>query len=361
MEATGAQGDLRGGLDGHVVGPEYAWLRSSPILRHGLRMRALLALAFALCVAPPLAAHQQLAAVPEHEIVRTELETDGGLVGAFFKPPGAEVRPGILLLGGSEGGWEAAGRVAQPLAAQGYVVLAVAYFGADGLPATLEEVPLEYFDRAIERLKREPGVDPRRIAVVGGSKGAEAALLIGARRNDLAAIVAVAPSDAVWQGINRQARAPRSSWTSEGRPLPFLAFDRTRPFTSVLDLYRRSRPDTGPGDAAIPIEQISAPLLLIAGESDALWPSADMVRTMARRLRQANFAPEFQHVEFVDAGHAMLGAPVPLDRAETLNADGGTTAGNFHGRQASWFIIQRFLHRNLCRADAPVEAPGGTR
>lgn len=307
----------------------------------------LLLFALALATAPAQAGERRLNAVPDAQVLRTDLGRGDGLVGAIFRPPGEGPRPAILVLGGSEGGLDGAAGLARPLAAQGYVTLALAYFGTEGVPTTLEEVPLEYFDRALDRLRREPGVDPARIAVIGGSKGAEAALLIGTRRADLAAVIAVAPSDAVWQGINRQAPAPRSSWSSEGRPLPFLAFDRSRPFVSVLDLYQRSRPAAGPGDAAIPVERIRAPLLLLAGEQDALWPAATMVRAMTQRLGAAHFAPDYRHAEFADAGHAILGAPLPPERAASLNEDGGTTAGNSHARQTSWWIIQRFLYRNL--------------
>lgn len=311
-------------------------------------MRCLL-LILLLCAAPAWAAPRVRATVPADAVLRTDLTREEGLVGAIFRPPEERVYPGLLVLGGSEGGLDGAAGLARPLAAQGYVALAVAYFGTAGVPQTLQDVPLEYFDRAIERLKREPGVDPERIAVIGGSKGGEAALLIGARRTDLAAVVAAAPSDAVWQGINRASREPKSSWTSGGQPLTYLPFDRSRPFTTLFNLYQDSRPSSGPGMAAIPVERIGAPLLLLAGENDSLWPSADMVRAMTQRLKDKEFAPEFRHLEFQDAGHAILGAPVTLARAAELTVDGGSAEGNLRARKVSWYVIERFLYRHLVR------------
>jgi hypothetical protein len=45
------------------------------------------------------------------------------------------------------------------LAMNGYPALALAYFAAPGLPATLAGVPLEYFARAVRLLRAQPGVD----------------------------------------------------------------------------------------------------------------------------------------------------------------------------------------------------------
>src|SRR5512140_2147123 len=93
------------------------------------------------------------------------------LVANFFPPITNEPAPAILLLGGSDGGIETASNLAPLLHAHGYAVLALAYFAIDPLPALLEEIPLEYFEHAIQWLQAQPTVLADRIGVIGISKG----------------------------------------------------------------------------------------------------------------------------------------------------------------------------------------------
>lgn len=273
---------------------------------------------------------------------------DAGLVATFYRPAGARRLPGIVVLGGSEGGIEGAEGLARPLAEHGYATLAVAFFAADSLPLHLQDVPLEYFDRAIAWMQSRPNVDPRRIGLIGGSKGAEAVLLIASRRYDLASVVAAAPSDVVWQGINREDRTPRSSWLLQNAPAAYVPFDRSQPFTTIHDLYERSRAQYGEeGEAVIAVEHIRAPLLLLAGDQDGLWNSAAMSRTMARRLETRHFAYPFRYVELRGAGHDVLGRPVTREQAAQLNEDGGTTEGNFEARRRAWPIILSWFDETL--------------
>ena len=76
----------------------------------------------------------------------------------------------VLLIGGSEGGLSMTGEAAL-LASHGYPALDVAYFGAYGLPRSLERIPLEYFVRVARWLDRRPGVDGHRLVVYGVSRG----------------------------------------------------------------------------------------------------------------------------------------------------------------------------------------------
>jgi dienelactone hydrolase len=240
---------------------------------------------------------------------------------------------------------------AAPFAAQGYAVLALSYFRAEGLPAALDQIPLETFDRGLAWLAAQPGVDRRRIGVFGISKGAEAALLVASRHAEIRAVAAGSPSHVVWQGLS-QDFALRSSWSAGGAPLPFLPYEVSRGFTSIFKLYEDALPNLPRhAEAAIPVERINGPILLVSGRADALWPSTAMSEAMVARLRARHFRHRVNHVSYADAGHM---APAPPatgpTRAEMLPMLGGTLEGNDRARAAAWPVTLCFFREALAPA-----------
>src|SRR5262249_39300304 len=144
---------------------------------------------------------------------------ESGLVGTLFTPPGEGPFPGIIVLGGSEGGLNSED-VAALLSSHGYTVLALAYFGAEGLPDSLKEIPIEYFKRAIDLMLSRPFVRRGGVALVGTSKGAEAALLVGTHYREVRAVVGYVPSGVAWSCICEA--TDKSSWSFEGEPVAFI-------------------------------------------------------------------------------------------------------------------------------------------
>lgn len=224
------------------------------------------------------------------EVQRLDVR-ERGLVGRFYVAGGASRRTGLLMLGGSGGGYpdEAAAR---DLARAGYPVLALAYFrDYGGDPPELEQkrlrnVPLEYIFKALDWLEARPEVRADRIAVMGESRGAELALMVGSLRPDVAGVIAYSPSELRWGAVGGGAAA----WTLHNMPLAYAQghYDRAAPmreFTEILD---------GPADVrnatAIEVERIHGPVLLLSSKEDEVWPSARMANDIEARLRAKGFS-----------------------------------------------------------------------
>jgi dienelactone hydrolase len=275
-----------------------------------------------------------------------------GILGNYYPAAGDGSHAGILLLGGSEGGLGSGGAAtARALQAAGFSVLQLSYFRAPGQARVLEEAPLEVFDSGLAWLARQPAVDPSRLAIVGASKGAEAALLVATRRRDLRAVVAGMPSSVVWAGVDWEhgfGAGEASSWSERGKPLEHLPYGDFNFSTGI-----RSRYDNGLArlarhmSAIIPIERARTSVLLVCGEADALWPSCPMARQVA--IRASNLGgPKVKVLAYKDAGHAVFGAPLARDNPNrsNLGKTGGSHEGNAAAREDAWPKVVEFLKKS---------------
>jgi dienelactone hydrolase len=301
-------------------------------------LKPILFAAFALAATPALG--QPTApqcGVADVATTAEEVHADG-LVAQYIHPTTPGRHPALLILGGSEGGTAGVRRLAAPFAAQGYAVLALSYFGTDGVPQNLDQIPLEYFATALRWLAARSEVDGARIGVFGISKGGEAALLVASRNPQVRATVAGVPSNVAWQGIIRPSWDNRSSWSEGGRPLPWLSYDFSHGFTSILALYEGAlATEAQHQDAEIPVERINGPVLLISGRDDKMWPSSAMSDAVVARLRAHNFRFPVQHLAFENAGHAAASPPsLGQNSAGPDSFVGGTEEGNATARAESW-------------------------
>ena len=248
------------------------------------------------------------------------------------------------MLAGSEGGFAWSNQIAALIAASGRAALALAYFdweGHYGLPRSLTEVPLELFDQALDRLKKHPRVTDE-FALVGFSKGAEAALLIATKRKDISDVVAYAPSAYVWEAARlSQDQKLRSSWTWQGKPVPFASFNADEDFyqswdkTALLEFHKAAIRE-GAEHARIPIEKAKANILLLSGSDDQVWPADTMSQALVEKV-----GGRLEHLSFENAGHTLT--PPGLPSADRL---GGTPVANAHADRKSWAALRRYLR--LC-------------
>lgn len=283
---------------------------------------------------------------------------DDGLVATWFAPTGATPMPALLVLGGSEGGKQTSARMAAGLHAQGYATLALAYFDAEGLPKQLQAIPLEYFTRALDWLVRQPGVDGTRIGVVGGSKGAEAALLLASRDRRVRAVVASTPTDFAWQSVDWNGWSDTPSWTEAGAPVAYLRYAPFDMAAGLRAMYDRSVADAPAAlreAARIPVERSDAAFLLLAGDDDALWGAGEASDRIAARLAAAAHPREVQVLRYTDAGHVVfIGRAIEADDPVLgrILPTGGTREGVLAAVNDGWPKALAFLERNLAPAQA---------
>ena len=240
---------------------------------------------------------------------------ENGIIGSLVVPDATRAYPGILRIGGAEGGISIGD--AETIASQGYAVLALAYFGMETLPSDLEEVPLEYFGKAIAWMKKSPNINSSKLAVIGISRGSTAALLLPTICDEFDAVVALAPSHVTWQSsyLDWDRYAEKSSHTWRGKPVPWVPYDFSDKAAMVgcdetaacSKMYEHSlKQEQRARDALIPVEKIRAPILLLSGKADSMWPSTAMADLIMRRLREGNFPYDYRHVAYENAGHCGL-------------------------------------------------------
>jgi dienelactone hydrolase len=282
-------------------------------------------------------AHLEQAAIADG--VRRVTLHDGPLRGLFFIPPGKGPHPGILVLGGSEGGMPA--RRAAWFASHGYAALALAYFRFEDLPRELAGIPLEYFGQAFIWMASRPEIDPRRLAVTGGSRGGELALQLGSMYNDIKAVVAFVPANVRYPACCGFTSVPYA-WTWQGRGLSFYPVGR----------LARSQRGFGWEIAA---EHTHGPILLISGGEDGIWNSSAMTESIVTRLKRERFNYDVIRLNYPHAGHS-AGRPeiVPSWQGWTRNPTsgretemGGTPAGNAASSLDAAPKILEFLEKSL--------------
>ena len=271
---------------------------------------------------------------------------ENGVVGTLVLPDQTRPYRGVLRLGGAEGGISLVD--ADAIAAEGYAVLALAYFGMEGLPADLEDVPLEYFGKAIAWMKSSPSIDSSRLAIVGISRGSSLALLLPTIYDDFDAVIALAPTHVTWQSsyLDWDRYEDRSSFTWRGKPSPYVPYDFSN--AAAMDgcdetgacakMYEHSLKQVDRvRRALIPVERIHAPILLLSGKKDSLWPSFAMGNLIMQRLDQAEHPYEHSHIAYENAGHCGL-----IRCYDHVSLDGDAAATEDMRRQ----LIQ-FLGRHL--------------
>lgn len=245
----------------------------------------------------------------------------GKVVSAFHPSLGAhQSAPMVVMLGGSEGGiWPSDAREIKDLRSAGFHVLTMAYFGAPGVPETLDRIRVESVIEAIEKQRQQPKVLKDCIGMLGVSKGGELTMLVSSLYPAIRAAVPIVPADVAFQAAEATT-AQHSSWTWKNQEVPFVPYTLwsgaglKAAFSAVtgigeafFDLHQQALQKNPEAVAAarFAVERINGPVLFISGNKDQYWPSSMMAERANQRLTAMQFAHPHQHLVY-DTDHYVL-------------------------------------------------------
>jgi len=275
---------------------------------------------------------------------------EGRMQGFRFVPKEKSHKGLVICFGGSEGSpnFETAKRLAE----EGYETFALFMFGMKNQEQTLRKIPLEQFEDVIDYINKNIK-DNKPISVLGASKGAEYALNLASKYSEIDNLILIAPSSYNFAGLDFKDYG--SSWTYKGKELPYIDIKKSS-FSSFLkniivptiikspisykETYKSAiEQDSSSQEKLIPVKNVKANILMIAGEDDLMWDSF----AMAKKIKDQN--PKAKIYSYKGAGHIFAGNGV-LNLGKIRIATGGTTESNDKAESESRKTIDAFLKEN---------------
>lgn len=253
--------------------------------------------------------------------VRIPTRNQKTLTGWLVTPPGAVVAPAVVVMHGWGANASLMQGCAAPLQEAGLAVLlldARCHGRSDGERFTSLPRFAEDIEAGLDWLRQQPQVDVQRLAVVGHSVGAGAALLSATRRHDVRAVVSVSAFAHPQEVMRRYLADYRI-------PYPLLGWYVLHHVQKVIGARF---------DAIAPlcsIARLTCPVLLVHGSEDEMVPLND-----ARRLYAA-------------------GQPGQVKLLEVPGRHDLSTALDAHLPEIACFL-QSALSGDRCAAGAPVSA-----
>jgi dienelactone hydrolase len=304
-----------------------------------------------------------------------------GIVGKLFYPKNLRNGPGVITIPGSDGGIHE--RISKILASRGYAVFSLGYFGLDGLPETLENIHLEYFQNAMRWFKEQPQVAVDRVALFGQSIGGELSLILASMfPKEMTSVIAGVPAGIVYGGFPH---LDKPCWFYKNVPLSFIPLypcDNPTPDTKeILEAVRAGKITYHAGSyedpfdyspvfllgmdvfhknieaATIPVENITCSVLLLSGDKDMVWPATLYSQLVMKRLDEKHSTIKRAHRHFANAGHCFLypytpympvaSQPIFYPNEDQWTSFGGTPEGNAYANRESWKEVLEFLSETL--------------
>tara|TARA_R110000765_G_scaffold1657_1_gene4359 strand:+ start:38 stop:1009 length:972 start_codon:yes stop_codon:yes gene_type:complete len=291
--------------------------------------------------------------------VKARTINENGIQANYFVKTNTKRSTSIVLIGGGQWGdyW------GQQFANRGYSGLSLPYTQREGLPKLPEEINLEYFEKALAWLKKQPEVDPNKIIVMGASRNAELALLLASVfPRSISGVVAYAPSAVSWSNtvLPYNSNELKSSWKYKGLDIPYVPMDKISGnqlnSNNMLEYWNKGLQKADfIGQAAIKVEKINGPILLFSGKDDQVWPSSIMADMIEKRLETNTFEHSFQNIKYENAGHLISSNPddktsyrtgtIKISGKDYEYEYGGNDEGDFKAKRDAKLKLMEFLEK----------------
>lgn len=280
------------------------------------------------------------------------LVTEGRLRGVLFVPPGKGPFPGIIDLY-TFGGSLTEAR-ASLLSSRGFVVLALAYIGYQGLPKNPKHLDLEYFEEAVDYLRGHSEVEGPGIGVISISHSGALAMSMASFLSGISAAVC----------INACTANTVIPLRYKDLLIPAIppALWRLRLTKSLLITIRDVTPDPEKHRASlIPIERATCQFLFVASEDDHNWRSAFFAKQAADILKRHG-KDSYSLVVYPNAGHFLEPPHTPYcpscfhGAVGRAVAFGGEPKAHAEAQLDLWERVQRFFKSHLGNKNSSHES-----
>uniref|UniRef100_A0A3Q3E035 Uncharacterized protein n=1 Tax=Labrus bergylta TaxID=56723 RepID=A0A3Q3E035_9LABR len=252
---------------------------------------------------------------------------EGNIQGVLFTPPGKGPFPAVLDIGTliSE-------KRASLLSNKGFVVLTVAVY--NDKPANVKEIHLDYYEEAVDFLRRHPKVGSKGVGVISQSKGGDIALSLAAFVPGVEAVVWI-------NGCSANVAFPL--FYKKHKILSALMFDTNKVIRTESGAYivkftvddPRAEENKG---SLVPIERAKGRFLFVASEDDLNWDSKTYMDMMVERLKHHG-KDNFERWCYSGAGHYLEPPYCP--------PMGGEPKSHAAAEVHLWKKIQEFFRTHL--------------
>jgi len=240
-----------------------------------------------------------------------------GFVGHMAEPDTGSDRAVIIVMGGEQSLLPGI-KFAERFADYGITGLSVSLFGAEGLPNSPNQIPVDMFLPAVRFLREQNGI--QHISIYGQSMGSIFAVLAAQYIGGFENLIMVSPTHVPFEGTlkDKKTMTGRSVATWKGKDIPFVTADFSKvkagkyqrhpdakcKVTGMWVAYHDAYTDIDKVNAAkLHVEKTSARVLLIAGDEDEAWPAEYSIKVIEKDLKDKGYDKDVKVIVYPHGSH----------------------------------------------------------